>query len=144
MAITKTVLKNTSIESVVKIQGTDGLDETIDLDVDLVSTGQIIEDGSTQIVNIVGLVWTGHTNALITLSRGGVIITTLQANAAGALDFSGQFMIPETVNNTHNIRVDIDGVQAEVWIRLKKISGYTSTIEYEKFGAYDDPDVFGS
>jgi hypothetical protein len=69
---------------------------------------------------------------------------TLQANAAGALYFDGQTMIPENIEEASDIVVTISGAQAECWLKLRKVSGYKTTIEPEQFGPYDNPAVAGS
>ena len=142
MAVTKTVLKNTNQESVVKVAGTAAA-ATIDLSVDLLASTQAL-DGATQTVNIVGLVWTGAADGIITITRNSVVITTLQANAAGMLYFDGQSMIPDTIQNTSDIVVTISGAQAECWIRLRKVGGFASKVETAVFGAYDDQTAVGS
>lgn len=142
MAVVKTVLKSTEQEAVVKVAGTAAA-ATITLATDILAASQAL-DGETQTVNIVGLVWTGATDGIIQITRNSVVIATLQANAAGALDFSGQAMIPETISNTHNIVVTISGAQAECWVRLRKVSGYKSKVEYATYGAYDDETRVGA
>jgi hypothetical protein len=142
MPVVKTVLKNVNQEAVVKVAGTDAA-ATIDLSTDLVASTQAL-DGETQTVNIVGLVWTGATNGIITLTRNSVVVATLQANAAGSLDFGGQQMIPETINNTSDVVVTISGAQAECWVRLRKVSGYATKVEYATYGAYDDESRVGA
>ena len=142
MAVTKTVLKNTNQESVVKVAGTAAA-ATIDLSVDLLASTQAL-DGDTQTVNIIGLVWTGAADGIITITRNSVVITTLQANAAGMLYFDGQSMIPDTIQNTSDIVVTISGAQAECWIRLRKVGGFASKVETAVFGAYDDQTAVGS
>jgi hypothetical protein len=142
MAVTKTVLKNTNQESVVKVAGTAAA-ATIDISADLLASTQAL-DGATQTVNIIGLVWTGATDGIITITRNSVVITTLQANAAGMLFFDGQSMIPDTIQNTSDIVVTISGAQAECWIRLRKVGGFASKVETAVFGAYDDQTVVGS
>jgi hypothetical protein len=142
MAVTKTVLKNTNQESVVKVAGTAAA-ATIDISADLLASTQAL-DGATQTVNIIGLVWTGATDGIITITRNSVVITTLQANAAGMLYFDGQSMIPDTIQNTSDIVVTISGAQAECWIRLRKVGGFASKVETAVFGAYDDQTVVGS
>lgn len=136
MAVTKTVLKSVNQETVIKVAGTAAA-ATIDLQTDIVASTQEL-DGATQTVNIIGVVWTGAADGIVEISRGGVVITTLQANAAGALEFGGQAMIPETINNTSDIVVTISGAQAECWIRLRKVTGYKTKVEYATYGAYDD------
>lgn len=98
-------------------------------------------DGSTQAANIVGVSWTGATGGIVTIVRNSVTVMTLQADAAGNLDFSGQMMIPDTISNTSDLVVTISGAQAECWLRLRKISGYKTTIQPEQYGSYDDPTV---
>ena len=142
MAVVKTVLKNVNQEAVVKVAGTADA-ATIDLSTDLVASTQAL-DGNTQTVNIVGLVWTGAANGIITITRNSVVIATLQANAAGALDFAGQQMIPETIGNTQDIVVTISGAQAECWLRLRKVSGYATKVEYATYGSYDDETRVGA
>lgn len=136
MAVTKTILKNVNQEAVIKVSGTDG-SAVIDLQTDLVASTQVV-DGATQTVNIVGLIWTGATNGIAEVSRDGTIIATLQANAAGALEFGGQAMIPETIQNTKDITITISGAQTECWIRVKKVGGYKTKVEYATYGAYED------
>ena len=142
MAVVKTVLKNVNQETVVKVAGTAAA-ATIDLSTDIVAASQEI-DGSTQTVNIIGLVWTGATDGIITVTRNNVVIATLQANAAGALEFGGQAMIPETINNTSDIVVTISGAQSECWLRLRKVSGYKTKVEYSTYGAYEDESRVGA
>jgi hypothetical protein len=142
MATTKSILKKTHGEAVVKVAGADEA-ETISLASDLLASGQVL-NGETQTVNIIGVSWTGATNGIITVTRGGVTIMTLQANAAGALEFGGQMMQPDSVNNSNDIVVTVSGAQAECWLRLRKVSGYKTTIEPEQFGSHDDPTVAGS
>jgi hypothetical protein len=142
MPVAKTVLKNTNQEAVVKVAGTDA-SATIDLSVDLLAASQAL-DGGTQTVNIAGLVWTGATNGIIQITRNSVVVATLQANAAGALDFTGQMMIPETIGNTSDIVVTISGAQAECWIRLRKVSGYATKVEPATYGSYDDETRVGA
>jgi hypothetical protein len=142
MAVVKTVLKNTNQEAVVKVAGTAAA-ATIDLSVDLLAASQAL-DGATQTVNIAGLVWTGALGGVITITRNSVVVASLQSNAAGALDFTGQMMIPETIENTSDVVVTISGAQAECWIRLRKVSGYATKVEYATYGSYDDETRVGA
>jgi len=142
MAVTKTIMKKTHQEAVVKVAGTAAA-ATIDLAGDLVASGQVL-DGEIQKVSIVGATWTGGTNGIISIQRGNDVVMTLQANAAGMLFFDGQTMIPDNIGEASNIVVTISGAQAECWLKLRKVSGYKTTIEPEQFGPYDDPTVAGS
>ena len=146
----KTILKKTHQEAIVKIAGT-GVTEVISLTADILPTTQVLGATGSQSVSITGITWTGAADGIITISRGNVgasgatgVVMTLQANAAGQLDFSGQAMIPDTLGSTSNIGVAISGAQAECWLKLRKVAGYTTTVEPEQFGSHDDPTVAGS
>ena len=142
MAVVKTVLKNIDQESVVKVAGTAAA-ATITLATDLLASTQAL-DGATQTVAITGVTWTGGTTGIISIARNGVVIMTLQANAAGKLEFAGQDMVPDNVESTNDIVVTISGAQAECWLRLRKISGYANKIETAQFSIYDDETAVGS
>jgi len=142
MPVSKTIVKNVHQEAVVRVAGDSG-SATVDLSVDLLNTGLVL-DGSTQSVNITGVNWTGGTGGIITITRNSVVVMTLQAGAAGMIFFDGQTMPPENTENTSDIVVSISGAQSECWIKLRKVSGYKTTIEPEQFGPYDNPSVAGS
>lgn len=127
MAITKTILRKTYCDVAVKVAGPPGI-VTIDIAADLLTHNESLVSGGTPTVNISGLVWTGGPTGVITISRGGVVITTLLPSAAGFLDFTGaQFPMPDPINNTSNIVVTIAGEQSEVWMTLRKVAGYKNT-----------------
>jgi hypothetical protein len=142
MAVAKTILKNTNLETVVKVAGTAAA-TTISLATDCLATTQAL-DGATQTANIFGVTWTGAIGGIISITRNSVVVMTLQADAAGTLEFGGQAMIPETVNNTSDIVVTISGAQAECWLKIRKIGGYATKVETAVFGAYDNQSVVGS
>lgn len=140
MAVTKTVLKLSERDAVVKVAGGAGT-ATIALATDLKKSNE--EVGEAQEVVISGVQWTGTTDGLITISRNDVTIMTLNCGAAGALEMQGQTMIPDSIEADQDIDVTTTGTATEVWIRLKKISGYTSGVETSEFGQYDDPTAVG-
>lgn len=142
MAVVKTIMKKTHQEAIVKVAGTAAAG-TIDLSADLVAAGQAL-DGDTQKVSITGVTWAGATNGVITITRNSIVIMTLQANAAGMLYFDGQSMVPDNIEEASDIVVTISEAQAECWLKLRKVSGYKTTIEPEQFGPYDNPAVAGS
>lgn len=142
MPVTKTVMKVTHQEAIVKVAGTSAA-ATIDLSADLVAPGQVL-DGATQAVNIVGVMWSGAAVGQIQLTRNSVVVKTMTTDTADYHDYSGQDMIPESTENTSDIVVTISGAQAECWLKLRKVSGYRTTVEPEQFGHYDNPAVAGS
>lgn len=141
MAVVQTMLKKVHQEVVVKVAGTAAA-STITL-ASLVAAGQAL-DGATQTVAIIGVTWTGAATGVITITRGGVTVMTLQADASNMFYFDGQTMVPDTIGSTSDIVVTISGAQAECWLKLRKLSGYKTTVEPEQFGPYDNPAVAGS
>lgn len=141
MAVTKTILKLTERDSVVKVAGNTG-SATISLSTDLKKSNE--ELTTTQLVSISGVQWTGTAEAVISIVRNGVTILTLNCGAAGALEMTGQTMIPDTIQQDKDIVVNVTGTAAELYIRLKKVSGYTSGYEPSQYGQYDDPNRVGA
>lgn len=136
------ILRQTHQEAVVKVYGAAGVSEVIDIST-LLATGQEL-DGATQHVTIVGVQWTGAATGVATITRDSVTVMTLQAAPSGMLLFDGQTMPPENTNSDKNITVTITGAQTEVWLKLRKVSGYKTRIEDATYGAYDDPTRVGA
>lgn len=124
MAVVKNIFKKTYAEALVKVAGI-GAFETITL-AELVGTNEALVVGGTPTVNIAAVTWTGTAAGVITITRGGVVVMTLNAGASGFLDFGGQIFPPDPTGNISDIVVTITG-QAECWLRLRKVSGYKST-----------------
>ena len=142
MAVTKSVLKLSESEAVVKVAGTSAA-ATIVLAEDLLSDSQELHTTIQPASNITGVQWTGASAAVVTITRGGVTVMTLSAGTAGFLDMSGQAMIPDSTNNQNDIVVTVSGGQAECWLRLRKVAGYVSKIETAAYGIYDDTTKVG-
>lgn len=126
MATVKNIFKKTYAEALVKVAGTAAA-ETISLTTDLLATNDSLLSGGTPTVNIAAVTWTGTAAGVITITRGGVVVMTLNSAASGFLDFGGQIFPPDPTGNTSDIVVTISGGQAECWIRLRKVAGYKST-----------------
>jgi hypothetical protein len=142
MAVTKTVLKNTNQESVVKVAGTAAA-ATIDISADLLASTQAL-DGVTQTVNIVACKWCGLNNSTITITRNSVNILTLNGADAGDLDFSAGYGFVDSIENTSDVVVTVAGAEAQVYLTLRKVGGYATKVETAVFGAYDDQTAVGS
>ena len=144
MTVAKTFLKISDSEAVIKITGVAADSATITLGTDLLhGTSQVVDGVIAPTVDITGMAWTGAVNGVIQIVRNSVVITTLQAGAAGYLEFTGQYMTPDTTNNTDDIVVNITGGQSELWLRVRKVAGYKSKIEDGWYGSYDDPTIIG-
>ena len=142
MAVVKTILKKTAQEAVVKVAGS-GAAATISLASDLLPTSQALTAGGTPTVNIVGAHWTGATGATITVVRNNVASLTIPADQPTQFDFEGLGFV-DTVNNTSDIVVTIGGAEAQLYLILRKVDGYSSKVETAQFGAHDDESVVGS
>lgn len=142
MAVTKTILKNTNQETIIKIAGTAG-SATIDLQTDCLDPNQAL-DGDTQTVNIAGIQWTGLTGATVTIARNSVNVSTINAADAGTLYLAEGYGYVDTTENTSDLVVSIAGAEAQCYIKLRKVSGYATKIETAQFGSYDNPAVVGS
>lgn len=141
MAVTKTVIKNTHNEAVVKVAGT-AAGATITLATDILSSNQVV-DGATQTVNLVGVHVTGLLGSSITIARNSVNILTAAGENGGYFDFKQQGFV-DNIQNTRDIVVTIAGAEAQAYLVLHKVGGYAPTIELASFGAHDDPAVAGS
>jgi hypothetical protein len=132
----KTIMKLTETSAIVKISGTGA--ETITLNTDLLSTTQTVS--GTPKVGIGYLTWTTGEN--IVIARNGVTVYTLFTNT-GEFDLSGNGGMLDIIQGTSNLVVTITG-DGVIFLTLRKIEGYASKIEPEKFGSYDNPAVVGS
>jgi len=143
MAVVKSFLKLTESESVVKVAGTAGA-ATISLATDLLRSTEALTVGGTPTATIRTLTWSGAAAGVITITRNGVTVFTLLSAACGQLDFGGQFCVADNTEATSDIVVTISGGQAEVLLRVAKVTGYSSKIETSQFSVYDNLNAVGS
>lgn len=138
MAI-KTIIKNSSRESVIKISGSAG-SQTISLTSDILSHAQVIDPSKPQEASIRGLYWSVDLESKIRILRNNELVAVL-AGQPGELEFMQG--MADNHNSTYDIEVQIVGVEGTVIIALNK-SGYLNTVETAQFSIYDDPDVAGA
>lgn len=151
MATTAAVVQKVSdSEAIVKVSGNTTGAVTINIATDILAANQIVYPvGGTPVANIIGFQWSGDVGATYRIDRGGVRVATLLADNGNFLDFIELFPA-ENTNNTSNITVTIvktDGttaVQGELWIRIRKVSGYASKIETAAYSVYDNLTAVGS
>ena len=149
--LTKTVQMVNDSEAIVKISGSDLVASVINISTDILAANQIVYPVGTgvPIVNIIGFQWCGAPGAVYKIDRGGARVATLLADNGNFMDFVELFP-SENTNNTSNISVVISNaagdtaIQGELWIRLRKVSGYASKIEAAVYGTYDDLTQVGS
>ena len=135
MAATKTVLKNTAYDAIVRIVATAASDtSTIDLQTDLKMANETI--GATQTVYISGIA--GSSSASTVVARNAVTQYVLDGN--------GQLLEAEWASKDQATS-DIDvtfGAAGMVLLHLKKVNGYNNPVETPTFGAYDNETAVGS
>lgn len=142
MAVTKTVLKNTNNETIIKIAGTDG-GATIDLQTDCLASTQALS-GATQTVNIAGCQWVGLPNAVISIARNSTTVLSLPGGGADSIEFAAGQGFVDTIQNTSDIIVTISGAEAQLYLTLRKVGGYATKVETAVYGAYDDETRVGA
>lgn len=135
----KTILRKTPHKVAVKVQGS-SVTETISLNTDLLHSTEVVS--GTPTVNVVGIHWTGAADGVATVTRNDVRIATLLGQTAGELLFADA-EFTDNVENTSNIVVTTTN-QMEVWLLLRKQSGYSSKIETAQFSVYDNINAVGS
>jgi hypothetical protein len=141
MAVTKTIIKNTNQETIVKVGGTAG-SATISLATDCLATTQAL-DGATQTVDIVSAQVAGLLSSAITVVRNSVPVMAFAPENSGVFDFEGMGH-RDPVQNTKDIVVTVSGAEAHIYLTLRKIGGYATKVETAQFGSYDDNTVVGS
>lgn len=143
MALTKSLIKLTETEAVVKVAGNGGT-ATIDIQADILDGNQSLS-GDTQAVNITGVRWGGENANLIAVNRNSVRVLTLPTEQSDTISFDGQSLPPENTANTYDIEVAQTGTgYVEIYLKLRKVSGYAPKVEDATFGQYDNPAVVGS
>jgi hypothetical protein len=141
MAVTKTIIKNTNQETIVKVGGTAG-SATIALATDCLASTQAL-DGATQTVDIVTAQTNGLLTSAITVVRNAIPVMAFAPENSGTFNFEGNGL-RDTVQNTKDIVVTISGAEAHIYLTLRKVGGYATKVETAQFGSYDNPAVVGS
>lgn len=128
-ALSKSIIKVSDTEAIVRIAGKDTAAVTINIATDILSTNQTVS--GTPTVTITGVQWAGEPGAIYKVDRNGTRIVTPLADNGNFIDFMGTAFPPENTNSTSNIDVTIvtaagAAVQGELWLRLRKVSGYVT------------------
>ena len=131
-----TILKNTRTLSVVKATATADT-------VSLAALGLASDVVATPKASIAFVQWLCSPAAtdVITISRGGTTILTLYQN--GEMDMGGNGGYLDNIGEASDLLVTIVGT-GQVYLTLRKTSGYTSKLEPEYYGPYDNPNAVGS
>ena len=138
----KRILKNTSSILIVKISGTD-VTETISLATDFLHPSTA-PNGSPIRVNVSYVQWnvsSGSTDTIV-VRRNTFPILNLYQNA-GELDMSGNGGFQDDTENSSDLVCSIIGT-GNLFLTLRKVSGFDSKLETAQYGSYDNPNVVGS
>lgn len=133
-----TILRLTNVSAGLKCSGAGT--HTITLNTQLLKSSEVIQ--GTPKVNIQKVVWCGAAASTINITRSATSIMDINSATAGQVDFS-TFEMNDSTNNTADIVVTITG-NAQIWLTLRKITGYATKIEPEQFGPYDNTATQGS
>lgn len=125
MAVTKTILKLTNTEAIIKVTGIATDTTTISLATDLLSGSEIVS--GTPKVNIAAMVCYGIPGGYATVARGGVTVLNASNDALQMIDLTGRPFVPDTTGNTSDIVVTLNTQQCQVYIFVKKVAGYRMT-----------------
>ena len=126
MAVTKTIIKLSNTEAVIRISGVAGDTATIILDSDLLLPLEYLNNDPIQ-VNIGAVYCAGVKGGYASLIRNNLTILNVANKSLEPTHLLGEPFVPDSINNTSNIVVTITGQQSQVYIYLKKVSGFTST-----------------
>lgn len=120
----KRILKLTNAEAIIKIDGPVGT-VTIDLDVDLVGDNEVVDN---PVVNFVSLLSAGEPAGAISLTRNAEVLYSVTTGTISKIDLQDE-RITDGTNNTFDLVVTTSGAECQCIIRLRKVSGYKTTVE---------------
>lgn len=126
MAVTITVVSKTYSDVVVKVAGTAG-SATLNLTTDILAVNEAV-NGATQKVNIANMFWSGDLDCSMQIARNAVRMYTLQSNTISNVNLTESGFATDPINNTYPLVFTATGTgNMELWVRLKKVSGYKNT-----------------
>ena len=138
-----TIIKNTNLETIVKVEGSSAdTAATITL-TDLTASTQELVGGGTPTVNITKIISAGLLTAGVTITRNSVVVMACAPENAPIINLT-QDGISDTVQNTQNIVVTLAGAASVTYLVLRKVSGWATKVENATYGAYDDPTRVGA
>jgi hypothetical protein len=142
MAVLFTTVRNTNQETIIHFDTVAAESGTITI-ANLAASTQA-RNSDTPAVNIVRFICTGADGAGTRVTRSGKNIISVAPENAPVLDLT-QYGISDSTNNTADI-VIVNDVAKPVtgYITLRKIAGWSTKVENEVYGAYDDPTRVGA
>lgn len=140
MAVTFTTIKNTNLETIVKFQGVAA--DTGTLSLATLGAATQARNSDAPVVNIVKFVASGLLTSGVTVVRNSTTVLACAPENAPVLDLN-TIGISDSVANDKDITVSITGAAATGYIVLRKIAGWSTKVETEQYGSYDNVNTVG-
>ena len=142
MAVLFTTVRNTNQETIIHFDTVAAESGTITIA--NLTAGTQARNSDTPAVNIVRFIATGADGAGTRITRNGKNIISCAPENAPVLDLT-QYGISDSTNNTSDIVVVNDAAKPVTgYITLRKIAGWSTTVETATYGEYDDPTRVGA
>jgi hypothetical protein len=141
-AVRTTIIRNTNYETIIKYEGSSS-DTAATIDISTLASAKQARNSDTPTVNIVKLIASGLLTSGVLITRNGINILAAAPETAPVIDLT-QNGISDNLQNTQNIVVTCSGSASTGYLVLRKLLGWDSKVEYEKYGAYDDETAVGA
>jgi hypothetical protein len=145
MAMNFTTIRNTNQETIIHFETVGAYSGTITLDTDLTNTATQERNADTPLVNIVRFVTTGELGSLVVVSRDGKNIIACAPENAPFLDLTSMGISDGTQHDQDILIANVnEDKSVSGYITLRKLQGWSTFVENEAYGAYDDPTRVGA
>ena len=141
-AVRTTIIRNTNYETIIKYEGSSS-DTAATIDISTLASAVQARNSDTPTVNIVKLIASGLLTSGVLITRNGINILAAAPETAPVIDLT-QNGISDNLQNTQNIVITCSGAASTGYLVLRKVLGWDSEVEYEKYGAYDDETRVGA
>lgn len=142
MAVLFTTVKNTNQETVIHFDTVAAENGTITLASLGCATQARNSDSPT--VNIVKFVATGELGSALRITRGNKNVIACAPENAPFFDYT-QNGWADNIDNTTDITVVNDTAKPVTgFLVLRKVAGWSTTVEPATYGSYDDPTIVGA
>lgn len=141
-AVRTTTIRNTNYETIIKFEGSSA-DTAATIDISTLAASSQARNSDTPTVNIVKLIATGLLTSGVTITRNGIVILVAAPEQAPIINLTAEG-ISDSLQNTQNIVITCAGAASVGYLVLRKVAGWDSEVEYEKYGAYDDETAVGA
>jgi hypothetical protein len=143
MAMNFTTIRNTNQETIVHFEADGAVSGTISLNGDLTASTQE-RNSDDPLVNIVRFVTTGELGSLVVVSRDGKNIIACAPENAPFLDLTSMGISDGTQHDQDIVIANVNETAVSGYITLRKLQGWSTFVENETYGAYDDPTRVGA